>query len=124
MDEIMVQLKEPLPLGVEATVFMPYEVGDYSVYIHENLDGVYQIGIINDKGDTYRSKEILASSEGSIVYFNEKIIPDIKVGYIYRGWMQSYFFDNHNIAEELFREGIISLDQLLNIYKNTLLNKK
>ena len=117
MDEIIAQLK---PLGVETAEFMPYEVGDYSIYIHENLNGIYQIGIFNDKGNTYISKEILASSEGSIVYFNEKITPDIKVGYIYRGWMQSYFFDNCNIAEELFKEGIISLDQLFNIYKNTL----
>lgn len=69
MDEIMAQLKKPLPLGVKATVFMPYEVGDYSVYIHENLAGVYQIGIINNKGDTYRSKEILASSEGKYCVF-------------------------------------------------------
>ena len=63
---------------VYSTVFMPYEVGDYSIYVHENLEGILQVGIIAEKPQdnpiyTYWTKEIVASPEGSILYFNEKL---------------------------------------------------
>jgi hypothetical protein len=113
------QFVESVPFGAEFTTFMPHEVGDYSIYVHRNLDGLYQIGINSNNGKTYISKEILTSSKGSVVYFDEKITPNIKEGFIYTGWIQKYCFDIHKTAEELFREGILTLEQLLNIYKNT-----
>lgn len=104
-----------IPFGAEATIFRPLEVGDYSIYICDNLDGLYQIGININGGKTYISKEILASSEGSVVYFDEKIIPDIKKGFFHNGWMQRYYYAP--TPEILYREGKISLDDLFRIYK-------
>lgn len=121
-DGITKQFVEFVPLGAEFTTFMPCEVGDYSIYVHRNLDGLCQIGINSNNGKTYISKEILASSKGSVVYFYEKITPNINKGFIYTGWVQRYSFGN--IAEKLYQEGIITLDQLLNIYKTTLFGKK
>jgi hypothetical protein len=118
-DGILSQINNPLPLGAKADVFMPYEVGDYSIYVHENLDGLYQIGIYGDGYKCYRSKEIITSSEGSIVYFDEKITPDIQAGYIYRGWKQRYFFGHKPINDslaELFHARKITFDEYLNYY--------
>jgi hypothetical protein len=96
---------------------MPYEVGEYSMYIYENLSDICKIGIITGDGRKYISKEILASSDGSIIYFDEKL-KGINAGYIYRGWYYKYFFskDMKGLTLELARAGILSVDEYLKIY--------
>lgn len=113
VDEVVKQLP-PVPFGAVHIIFEPKEVGDYSIYINENLDGILQIGILND-GKWYVSKEILSSSEGSVMYFDKKIIPNIKVGHFYDGWIQRYYTPT---AEALYKAGIITIEQLWDIYMN------
>ena len=119
VNEIVMQMNPPIPFGARHVVFRPNEVGDYSIYIKENLDGILQIGILSE-GKWYVSKEILSSSEGSVVYFDKKIIPDIKVGHFYDGWIQRFHTET---AQSLLEKGIISLEQFFDIYKNSPVNK-
>ena len=113
VNEVVKQMNPPLPFGARPITFVPKEVGDYSIYINENFDGVLQIGILSN-GKWYVSKEILSSSKGSVVYFDEKIIPDIKAGHLYDGWIRSHYTKT---AEILYEAGIITLEQLLDFYK-------
>ena len=112
INEIIEQIPQ-VPFGARPIIFEPKEVGDYSIYIKENFDGILQIGILGD-GKWYVSKEILSSSEGSVVYFDKKIIPDIKAGHLYDGWIQRSYI---KIVESLYKAGTITLEQLLNAYK-------
>lgn len=118
VNEIVMQMNPPIPFGAKHVVFRPNEVGDYSIYIKENLDGILQIGILSEE-KWYVSKEILSSSEGSVVYFDKKIIPDIKVGHLYDGWIQRYHGTILSTVESLYKKGIITFEQLFDIYKNS-----
>lgn len=114
INEIVNQIPlPPIPFGARHIIFEPKEVGDYSIYIEKNLDGIFQIGILGD-GKWYVSKEILSSSEGSVVYFDRKIIPNIKIGHFYDGWIQRPYIET---VESLYKAGIIPLEQLLDFYK-------
>lgn len=105
----------------DSTVFMPYEVGEYSIYVHENLEGILQVGITAEEQNnalyTYWTKEIVASPDGSILYFDEKL-KNIEAGHIYRGWkIPDYRANIRSTTESLLQEylivGKISLETYL-----------
>ena len=105
-----------------STVFMPYEVGEYSIYVHENLEGILQVGITAEKPQdnsiyTYWTKEIVPSPKGSILYFNEKL-ENIEAEHIYRGWkIPDYHANVKTISDSMLYEylttGRISLETYL-----------
>lgn len=112
---ILDQLKvDIVPSWAEHTVFMPYEVGEYSIFIKEDLEGIIEVGIYNDAHTQFRTEEIVSSSEGSILYFKEKL-QGIFAGFIYRGWTLKTF-DYKEVMSKLLEEGKISLSEYLGNY--------
>lgn len=62
---------------------IPTEVGDYSLFVNANLEGIRTLILFTPLGRTYTANEIIYSSEGSIVYFKECISNEVKPGVEY-----------------------------------------
>lgn len=102
----------------ESTVFMPYEVGEYSMFIKEDLVDTKQVGLYNDVGTLFKTKEIVSTPEGSILYFDDRL-NGIFAGFIYRGWVTvtSAYEEMEQILTELCRAGHISPADYLKLIK-------
>ena len=68
---------------IYSTVFMPYEVGDYSIFVKENLTPYFRV-LVYSGLHWWESKELLSSESGTIIYFNENIKDIFEEGEIYR----------------------------------------
>lgn len=75
------QLEESFYLGCkeEHSSIKILEVGEYSLFVKENLDKIKEV-IINRRCHTkvFKSKEILPSPSGSIIYFDETVKKDFR----------------------------------------------
>lgn len=65
---------------------MLYEVGDYSLFVREDLKDYTYVLIIAEDHLVHMSKEVLPSETGTIIYFKEKIKDVFFEGMIYRAY--------------------------------------
>ena len=98
-------------------VILPCEVGEYSIFIKDNLEGISQVSVDNGTRE-YLSKEILASPEGSVIYFSEKI-NNIYSNHIYIGFIFACFNKKLNdTLYDLYKGGCIPLTTYLTATSN------
>lgn len=117
-DGVLEQIKNIIPYNAKPAVFIPYEVGEYSMIIKEDLGDTKQVGLYNDTGTLFKTKEIVSTPESSILYFDDKL-NDIFTGFIYRGWVTVAFAyeSMEQILTELCRAGHISIGDYLKLRK-------
>jgi hypothetical protein len=78
------------------------DIGEYSVFVKEDLSGVKGIRVYGEGVKLLESQEILPSEKGSMIYFDNKVADIIKPNHkfrasVYRSWWEmiadGYFWD-------------------------------
>lgn len=78
------------------------DVGEYSVFVKEDLSEVKGIRVYKGEEKLLESQEILPSEKGSMIYFDNKVAGIIKPNhkfraFVYRSWWEmmagGYFWD-------------------------------
>ena len=69
------------------------DIGEYSVFVREDLSGVKGIRIHREGVKLLESQEILPSEKGSMIYFDNKVADIIKPNHkfrasVYRSWWE------------------------------------
>lgn len=83
------------------------EVGEYSIVVKKNLQRVEGFWIKTRTSDWFTSKEIIASPECSVVYFNKPVGNVFKKGCIYPVLFYRWPALPHFAEEELYNWDIV-----------------
>ena len=102
---------------VYRTVFMPYEVGDYSLFIREDLKDYAYILIEAEDHLMHISKEVLPSEAGTIIYFKEKIKDIFFEGMIYRAYCYIIQGYTKYVLEYYLSDGPVDEEKLNKVNK-------